>query len=507
MATSRSESSLVIYIMTGVALIGSIAVLSHFTEVLGPLQRQVKELVSSTFFWIVVLSLAVLSISISVFNLVKSRLTKNRDLANKQLTIPHLDFADEEIVLQKFRWLKPEEIQAFIDRLTAREPIDVIKLVEFLLVQAAGQRSSDLHIEPYDDHVLVKFRIDGVIKEIARFEKRIHPRLISRMRILSNLAIYEKGVPQDGRLNTSIMGDKYEVRVSIMPTLHGEKTVIRFFEMSELRFSLDNTGMEPTILTQFKNTITAPQGIIFFTGPTGSGKTTTIYAALKEIYETSQRSMNIVTIEDPIEYDMQQFNQSQVNLARGLTFATGLRTLLRQDPDVIMVGEIRDDETAEIALRAGLTGHLVLTTIHADSAAGVFNRLIEMKIEPFLLASATTAIISQRLVRKLCPHCREEIIPNLSVLEQLRIPLDRVMRYYRATGCPQCMQRGYHGRIGLFELLLVNDEIRELLLQKCATHEIHKAALKQGMVTLLEDGLNKIDQGLTSLEEIQRVII
>ncbi|MBN2057112.1 type II/IV secretion system protein [bacterium] len=502
----RSESNLVVIIMVIATVLGAVWLIAGSIEAFRPLLGQFESLFASRTFLIVAGGLLVLSLAISIFNFIKAKYRERTRRDSKEHVISLTQrLSDEELREHFFKWLSPQEIQAYIKALSDKEPLDIIQLVDFMLVQAAGQRASDIHLEPLEDKILMKFRIDGVIHEISMLDKRIHPRLVSRLRVMSNLAIYEKGVPQDGRLTTKIMGTSYEVRISIMPTLHGEKTVIRLFGQEEMRFSLDQLGMNSMMLEQLTEVIRRPQGIIFLTGPTGSGKTTTIYSLLKAIYDMQQASVNIVTIEDPIEHDVEQFNQSQVNNVRGLSFASGLRTILRQDPDVIMVGEIRDFETAEIAIRAGMTGHLVVTTIHADSPAGVFNRLIEMHIEPFLLSSATSAVLSQRLLRKLCPHCREPAIPPLSLLERAGIPPDREQHYFTARGCGKCIYRGFQGRTGIFELLVVNDRIRDMIAHKSSTHEIRNEIRRQGVQSLMEDGLRKVDQGITSLQELLRV--
>jgi len=382
---------------------------------------------------------------------------------------------------------------------------DVVRVIDFIIAQAARRRASDIHFEPTSTHLALKYRIDGIMTDIVDIPGRIQDRLVSRMKVMSNLSIYQKNIPQDGGIRANIENKSYDIRASFLPTVHGEKVVLRLLKVGGVYFKLEELGFEQEILTQYESIISRPNGTIFLTGPTGSGKTTTIYSSLLRVYAASGNSINIVTIEDPIELDLGAFNQTQVNDQQGLTFAKGLRTILRQDPDVILVGEIRDRETAEIAIQAGLTGHLIFTTIHSDSAAGVFTRLIEMGIEPFLLSSSTSAILAQRLVRKLCPYCKIPVIPTLNDLRKLGLDVQTEITFYGAKGCDRCLERGYLGRTGIFELLIVDDTIKEKILKRVPTNEIFRTAKERGMVTLAEDGLIKVKKGITSLAELNRV--
>jgi len=408
-------------------------------------------------------------------------------------------------ILEECPYVTMEQTASTLRYMSEKSEPDAIDMVDFLLVQAIGQRASDIHWEPGAEEVIVKFRIDGVMHALTTLPRKVHPRVVSRLRVMSNLAIYKRDVPQDGRLQTKIRGQTYELRLSILPTLHAEKCVIRLFNTAELSFRLELLGMPPDTLEKFREVIAQPQGTIFLTGPTGSGKTTTIYSALREIQSQRHQSVNIVTIEDPIEHEIAGFNQTGVNLDRGLTFSVGLRTILRQDPDVIMVGEIRDIETAQIAIRAGLTGHLVFTTLHADSAVGVFNRLIEMGTEPFLLMSSSSAVVAQRLVRILCSECKKRSIPPLSQLKRAHLAPDENIEFFTATGCSACSGIGFKGRTGIYEFLILDDVLREVIIKKVSSREISRIATERGMRPLLEDGLIKVRQGQTSLEEVLRV--
>lgn len=405
-----------------------------------------------------------------------------------------------------YDYFEPSEIDTMMKRLSQQANVDIPALVDFFLAQAVGQGASDIHLEPTEHEIVLRYRIDGVLHEISSLPKRLHARICSRLRVLSNLSIYEKGKPQDGRLQVKIKEKSFEVRISILPTLHGEKVVIRLFETGELKFNLDKLGFDQETLEKYKGLLTKPQGTVFLTGPTGSGKTTTIYSSMIWLYKRAEKSVNIVTIEDPIERDLSQFNQTQVDVNRGLSFAAGLRTILRQDPDIIMVGEIRDYETAKIAIQAGLTGHLVFTTVHSDSAAGVINRIINMQIEPFLLASSTTAVLAQRLIRKICPHCRYETIPPLKLLKKCNLPADMNLRYYASKGCEKCMNTGFKGRTGIFELMEIDDDLRDKIVKKVPSREIYKMAVSKGMNTLMSQGLKKVSSGETTLSELLRVI-
>ncbi len=390
------------------------------------------------------------------------------------------------------------------DLLDTSDEAPIIRFVNSLITQAYKERASDIHIEPFETEVIVRYRIDGILYEILRPPHQAQAGIISRVKIMANLNIAEKRLPQDGRFRVRIAGKDLDVRVSTLPTAFGERVVLRLLEQSSSVLSLEDIGMESEILHQMGQMIHKNHGIFLVTGPTGSGKTTTLYAALSQL---NGREKNIITVEDPIEYQLPGVGQIQVNSKINLTFAAGLRSILRQDPDVIMVGEIRDGETAEIAVQSALTGHMVFSTLHTNDAAGALTRLVEMGIEPFLAASSIVGILAQRLVRRICPDCREAYRPSEEMLREMKLedslPADTV--FYRGTGCPSCMDIGYRGRTGIYELLPVNEDIRDLLLQNKDASSIKGSAIRSGMTTLRANGLAKVLKGETSIEEILRV--
>jgi len=383
----------------------------------------------------------------------------------------------------------------------------VVRLVNEILVEAIEARATDIHIEMQAKGIKIRYRIDGVLQkqpappQINRFQAAI----ISRLKIMARLNIAEKRVPQDGRIKLKVLGREIDVRVSIIPMLHGEGVVMRILDKDRMRLSLRGIGMSEDIYQQFSHLITQPHGIILATGPTGSGKTTTLYSALSEI---KSEDTKILTTEDPIEYQLEGINQIQVHNKVGLTFARSLRSILRHDPDVVLVGEIRDLETAENAVQASLTGHLVFSTLHTNDAAGAFMRLIDMGVEPFLVCSTVEGIIAQRLVRTLCRECRQSFTPSFDDVPDdfpLQDCLENGATIYRAGGCRHCRHTGYTGRLGLFELLATDDEIRRLASERAPTHLIQQAAIKQGMRTLRADGWQKVCRGQTSVDEVLRV--
>ncbi|MCS6863037.1 MAG: GspE/PulE family protein, partial [Abditibacteriales bacterium] len=330
------------------------------------------------------------------------------------------------------------------------------------------------------------------------------PRLLTRLKVVAKLTVYRQDAPQEGRLVAQMDDRSVDLRVTLLPTLHGERVTIRLFDPAHGPRALNELGMLPDMQQQFERLLARPQGTILFTGPANSGKTTTMYAALKHLHHTQQGLLSIATVEDPIEYDLQVINQTQINPASGLTFAAGLRTVLRQDPEVIMIGEIRDAETAEIAVRAGLTGHLILSTVHARSAPAVFVRLIEMGIEPFLVASSVTAVVAQRLVRVICPECRTSDQPDPDVLHRLNAPREAVS-FQRGAGCEHCNGTGYRGRTGIFQILMVDDALRELMLRKASVPAFEQTVADRRAPTLLDDGWAKVKAGITTVEELERV--
>lgn len=391
------------------------------------------------------------------------------------------------------------------DLIDADDEAPIIRLVNSLLFQAVKDRASDIHIEPYERELAVRFRIDGVLYDIINPPKRFQPVIISRIKIMAELNIAEKRLPQDGRIRIKLAGKDVDIRVSTVPTAHGERVVMRLLDRSSTILQLDELGLVGGKLASVDQLIRQSHGIILVTGPTGSGKTTTLYAALSRINTTDK---NIITIEDPIEYQLHGVGQIQVNPKIDLTFASGLRSVLRQDPDVIMVGEIRDSETAKISIQAALTGHLVFSTLHTNDSCAAITRLLDMGIEPFLVSSSVIAVMAQRLVRRVCPNCRQEYRPPMEELRQLGVTLDMLEDnpVYRAgQGCEACKLTGYRGRSGIHELLIVDDEVRNLIMRSADSSEIRRAAAAKGMTTLREDGADKILRGITTIDEVLRV--
>ncbi|MDO8449322.1 MAG: type II secretion system ATPase GspE [Rhodoferax sp.] len=378
-----------------------------------------------------------------------------------------------------------QDLPAIEDLLETSDDAPIIRMLNALLTQAARDGASDIHIEPYERHSSVRFRVDGTLREVVQPNRALHAALISRLKIMADLDIAERRLPQDGRISLRIGTRAVDVRVSTLPSAHGERAVLRLLDKSEDRLSLEALGMQGEVLRRFEHLVTQPHGIILVTGPTGSGKTTTLYAALSRL--DAGRS-NIMTVEDPIEYELAGVGQTQVNAKIDLTFAKALRAILRQDPDVIMIGEIRDFETAQIAIQASLTGHLVLATLHTNDATSAVTRLTDMGVEPFLLSSSLLGVLAQRLVRKLCLHCRVNVAGA-----------------WTAPGCDRCGQTGYAGRSGVFELLVTDDAIRAQIHSRASEADIRAAALAAGMTLMREDGERLIQSGVTSREELVRV--
>ena len=370
-----------------------------------------------------------------------------------------------------------QSLPAIEDLLETSDDAPIIRMLNALLTQAARDGASDIHIEPYERHSAVRFRVDGTLRDVVQPNRALHAALISRLKIMAELDIAEKRLPQDGRISLRIGTRAVDVRVSTLPSAHGERAVLRLLDKSGAKLSLESVGMQGYVLGRFEHLIAQPHGIILVTGPTGSGKTTTLYAALERL---DTRGQNIMTVEDPIEYELAGVGQTQVNAKIDLTFAKALRAILRQDPDIIMIGEIRDFETAQIAIQASLTGHLVLATLHTNDAASAVTRLTDMGIEPFLLSSSLLGVLAQRLVRKLCTECG-------------------------GTGCAHCGQTGYQGRTGVFEMLVTNDAIRAQIHNQAGEAEIRKAAQLGGMSLMREDGERLVQAGITSREELVRV--
>lgn len=382
----------------------------------------------------------------------------------------------------------------------------VVRIVNSVIQQAVKQRASDIHIEPLEKSLRIRFRIDGVLQEVMHPPKNSQAAIVSRIKIMANLDISEHRLPQDGRLEVRVGNDEVDLRVSILPTIFGEKVVIRILNKSNIIYDLDQLGFQPDLKKQVEKLINNPNGIIMVTGPTGSGKTTTLYAMLSRL---NKPNVNIITIEDPVEYRIDGINQVQVSNKVGITFASGLRSILRQDPNIIMVGEIRDKETAEISIRAALTGHLVLSTLHTNDAAGTLVRLIDMEIEPFLVTSSIVGIIAQRLVRKICPYCKEsyEVPTDAQERKITNTPPEQPFHLFRGLGCARCNNTGYLGRAPIYEILILNQEIRDLANKKSASDIIKEAAKRNGMKTLFQDGVLKVLNGETTLQEVMKVAL
>jgi len=387
--------------------------------------------------------------------------------------------------------------------------VPLVRLVNSIIFQAAEDGASDIHFEPQEDSLVVRLRIDGVLHEVQRIPKRMTAGVTTRLKVLAKLDIAERRKPQDGRisLNAAAAGRLLDIRVATLPTVEGESIVMRLLDKSKKPPTLEELGLAPEMRGKLQEIVNRPTGALLVTGPTGSGKSTTLYAALAEI---SNSEINIITVEDPVEYRLAGINQVQINLRAGLTFAAALRSILRSDPDVVMVGEIRDGETAKISIEAALTGHLLLSTLHTNDAPGALTRLNEMGVEPFLTGSAVSAVLAQRLARKLCTHCCEMYTPSAEDLVKSRVSPEVAaasdgMAFYRKRGCPRCGLTGYKGRIGVFQLLTMSETLETLAAQKASREEIERAAIEEGMGMLWDDGIVKVAAGLTSLEELARV--
>jgi type IV pilus assembly protein PilB len=388
-----------------------------------------------------------------------------------------------------------------LDKLAASvEEAPVIKLANLILVQAIKDRASDIHLEPFDRQIKLRYRIDGVLLEKTSPPRNLYVPLISRLKIMSSLDIAERRLPQDGRMRVKVAAKDFDLRVSFLPTVHGEKCVLRILDKGNLSASMEKLGLDPDTFRRFRAAVDAPHGLILVTGPTGSGKTTTLYSALNEL---NNPEYNIVTVEDPVEFQIPGINQVQVKKEIGLTFANSLRSILRQDPDIVMIGEIRDTETAEIAVEAALTGHQVLSTMHCNDAAGAIARLDDMGIAPFLISSSVILACAQRLVRKICVHCKEPVTYPAAMFRDLNIPPSYFegMTLYRGRGCDRCNNSGYAGRTAIVEAMSVTDEIRKVVIARGSAMEIGKIAVNQGMKTLRMVALDKVREGVTTLEQ------
>jgi type IV pilus assembly protein PilB len=404
---------------------------------------------------------------------------------------------DEEIETVKET---TEEVN--LDQLAAAgEEAPVIKLANIILVQAIKDRASDIHIEPFEKTLRLRYRIDGVLADATPPPKQMQLALTSRFKIMASLDIAERRLPQDGRMRVKVGGKDFDLRVSIMPTVHGEKIVLRVLDKSNLSASLDKLGLDPDTFRQFKVAVDAPHGLILVTGPTGSGKTTTLYSALNEL---NNPVFNIVTVEDPVEFQIPGINQVPVKKEIGLTFANALRSILRQDPDIIMIGEIRDTETAEIAIEAALTGHQVLSTMHCNDAAGAIARLDDMGVAPFLISSSVILSCAQRLMRRICQHCKEPVAYPQKMYEDLNIESGHFddITLYRGRGCDRCKNSGYAGRLAIIEAMTASDEIRKLIISRTNSRELSKVAISQGMRTLRMAAMDRARDGVSTLEQV-----
>ncbi|MDQ7822715.1 MAG: type II secretion system ATPase GspE [Candidatus Eremiobacteraeota bacterium] len=402
------------------------------------------------------------------------------------------DNADEEE-------FSPEQIKELVNE------APIVRVVNLIISQAISDKASDIHIEPETKLVRVRYRVDGVLHDVMEPPRHIHAPMVSRLKIMSSMDIAERRVPQDGKIHMRHDHREFDLRVSTIPTVHGEKVVMRILDKGSVTLGLNNLGFYPDVQSRLEQIVEKPYGMLLVTGPTGSGKSTSLYSILNRL---NKGEVNIVTVEDPVEYQIQGISQVQQNEKAGLTFATALRAFLRQDPDIIMVGEIRDQETAKTAVEAALTGHLVLSTLHTNDAAGAVTRLTEMGVEPFLCASSLIGVLAQRLARCICPNCRESYTPPVESVRRFGLSAytDSEIVFYRGRGCDHCKMTGYRGRTGIHELLTMSDRIRGLILQRASTAELRQCAIEEGMKTMPDDGLRKVLDGVTTIEECLRVV-
>lgn len=378
----------------------------------------------------------------------------------------------------------------------------IIKLVNLVITRAIEDEASDIHIEPFEDKVLIRLRVDGVLHDIESPPKRIQAAITSRVKIMANLNIAERRLPQDGRVRLRVAGKKIDLRVSTVPTLYGESVVMRVLDRSSILLDLQELGFPEDKLHQFEGMIQKTHGIVLVTGPTGSGKTTTLYSALDKINSPDKK---IITVEDPVEYQLSGVNQIQVASKIGLTFASGLRSIVRQDPDIMMIGEVRDFETAEIAIQSALTGHLVFSTLHTNDAPGAITRLLDMGVEGYLVASCLEGVLAQRLIRTICKNCKQPVIPEKKAMDRMNMTQKDRFLVYRGKGCKECKNTGYKGRTGIYELMVINEQIRSLIIEKTGSNVIRQKAIQGGLKTLREDGWEKVKKGITTIEEVLRV--
>ncbi|MDP9068806.1 MAG: type II secretion system ATPase GspE [Actinomycetota bacterium] len=419
-----------------------------------------------------------------------------------------LDSAAESLAEEAAEAAGPE--QQTLEEMAGESADDapIIKLVNLLITQAVNDRASDIHIEPGERNLRVRYRIDGVLHEVMSPPKSVQNGITSRLKIMADINIAERRIPQDGRIGLKVSNKAIDIRVATLPTVYGEKIVMRLLDKSSVLLELQDLGFQPENFQRYQESYKKPYGMILVTGPTGSGKSTTLYATLNIL---NQSHVNVITVEDPVEYRLPGINQVQVNPKAGLTFASALRSILRSDPDIVLIGEIRDRETAQIAVEAALTGHLVLSTLHTNDSASAMTRLTEMGIEPFLVSSALDSVLAQRLARKLCERCKEPYVPTEEELLRAKFPFDpdteELPKLYRPVGCTSCGKTGYKGRMAVHEVMSVTEEIERATVERASADEISKIATSQGMAFLRDDGMEKVRQGLTSIEEIMRVIV
>ncbi|MDH3688956.1 MAG: type II secretion system ATPase GspE [Gammaproteobacteria bacterium] len=397
--------------------------------------------------------------------------------------------------------LLAQELPQTTDLLEASNDAPIVRLINALLTQAIRESASDIHLEAFEQRSVVRIRVDGVLRDVVEPQRALHGALVSRLKVMAKLDIAEKRLPQDGRISLRVGEHPIDVRVSTLPTQHGERVVLRLLDKQASRLKLEELGMDAALAQTFDRLVHNPHGIVLVTGPTGSGKTTTLYAGLIRL---DRQELNILTVEDPIEYDLDGVGQTQVHSKIGLTFAGGLRSILRQDPDVVLVGEIRDLETAEIAVQASLTGHMVLSTLHTNTAIGAVTRLVDMGVEAFLISSSLIGVLAQRLVRKLCPQCKQDVVPEGRQRELLRLGNGEDVQIYKPGGCEQCEYSGYRGRTGIYELILIDDTLRTMIHDGAAEDQMLSRARQQSK-SLADNGFEKVLAGVTSIDEVLRV--
>jgi type IV pilus assembly protein PilB len=435
---------------------------------------------------------------------VQAAIASEEDVFGAISRLSRLDDAVETSSLER----AAEIVDELSDIREATEAAPIVKLVNSVIAQAVDDGASDIHFEPRAKELIVRFRIDGVLHEVMSIPHRMQSGVISRLKIMADLDIAERRMPQDGRMGLMVGGKPIDMRVASLPAVYGEKLVLRLLDKSNVMLDLTDLGFSEKALRRFRRSFTRPYGAILVTGPTGSGKSTTLYATLNILNSPEK---NVITVEDPVEYRLNGINQCQVNPKAGLTFSSGLRSILRCDPDIVMIGEIRDKETAQIAIESALTGHLVLSTLHTNDAPGALSRLTEMGIEPFLTSSAVDCVLAQRLARRLCPHCKESYVATREMLAKNDFPPEALEKpeitLYRAKGCSRCNGTGYRGRLGLYEVMVISEAIRKLTVERKSADEIGRVAQAEGMKTLRDDGIEKVLLGLTSMEEIARVIV